>query len=682
MKVISFVAIGRESLRKRAGVVRNYFLLLLWGAYRLIPTSHKQRERLARFFFDHCPSFYARMEFLIQRPDFDPELYLKQHPDAVKSGLDPYEHYVRFGRVATNEAGDGVAFFRRNDYSAWIDLYDTLTKEKRGKMRQEIEGFSSRPLISVLMPVYNPKLAWLKEAIESVRRQIYPYWELCIADDASTDPAVRSLLERYVKEDPRIKVVFRKENGHISAASNSALELVSGEWVALLDHDDLLSEHALFWVAETLQKHPEACLIYSDEDKIDEDGERKDPYFKCDWNIDLFYSHNLCAHMGAYKASLVSELGGFRRGFEGSQDYDLALRCIERIKPGQIHHIPRVLYSWRQHAASTAFSADVKPYAMLAGERALNEHFQRQKINAKAELLGYGYRARYALPELPPRVSLVISTRNQKQLLQTCVGSILEKTTYPNYEILIIENGSDDAATLQYFDALKTESRVRIVRDDRPFNYSALNNAAVKLVRGEVLGLLNNDLEVISSDWLSEMASHALRPEVGAVGARLWYPNGTLQHGGVILGLGGVASHAHRGSPRGSYGYFGRAALLQSFSAVTAACLVIRKAVYEEVGGFNEKDLPIAYNDVDFCLRVRDAGYRNLWTPYAELWHLEAASRSPENVPEQKARFASEAAYMKERWGDQLMKDPAYSPNLTLEQADFSFAWPPRIYTI
>ena len=567
----------------------------------------------------------------------------------------------------------------RNDYAEWIRRYDTLTDETRATMRARIDDFPHTPLISVVMPTYNPKPEWLTEAIESVRMQIYPHWELCIADDASTDKAIRLILERYASEDSRIKVVFREQNGHISAASNSALELATGGWVALLDHDDLLGEHALFWVADAIQQNPDARVIYSDEDKIYEGGRRFDPYFKCDWNVDLFYSHNLITHLGVYRLDLLKAIGGFRVGLEGAQDYDLALRCIERIEPKQIHHIPRVLYHWRTHAESTAESAGAKPYAVLAGERALNEHFQRQRLNARAEFIGYGYRLRYALPDSPPMVTLIIPSRNGLQLIRRCVESIREKTTYPNYEILIVDNGSDDPATLQYFKALQSKAKVRVVRDDRPFNYSALNNAAVKLAQGEVLGLLNNDLEVISPEWLSEMASFALQPGVGAVGARLWYPDKALQHGGVILGVGGIASHSHKNLPRHQYGYFSRASLIQSLSAVTAACLVIRKAIYEEVGGLNETDLAVAFNDIDFCLCVREAGYRNVWTPYAELYHYESATRGYEDTPEKQARLAKEGQYMKQRWGDLLLNDPAYSPNLTLNHEDFSLAWPPRV---
>jgi glycosyltransferase involved in cell wall biosynthesis len=567
----------------------------------------------------------------------------------------------------------------RNDYAEWVRRYDTLTEADRGNFEAEISGFKTRPLISVLMPTYNPPIEFLDEAIQSVRQQLYPNWELCIADDASTNPLVRELLERHAREDNRIKLVFREKNGHISNSSNSALEIAKGEFCTLLDHDDLLSAHALFYIALVINKKPDICLIYSDEDKVNEEGLRSEPYFKCDWNVDLFYSQNMFSHLGTYRTDLLRSIGGFRVGLEGSQDYDLVLRCIEKIDASLIHHIPRVLYHWRIHAESTAKSLSAKPYAVVAGERALNDHFEREKIQATAEHVGYGYRVSYALPDVLPLVSLIIPTRNGLDLIRTCIDSIIEKTTYKNYEILVIDNGTDEPATLEYLDYIKKEKEVIILRDDSPFNYSALNNKAVKASNGSIIGLLNNDLEVISPDWLSEMVSLALRPEIGAVGAKLLYPNDKLQHGGVILGLGGVAGHAHVAIQRDATGYFGRAVLAQNFSAVTAACMLIRKEVYEEVGGLNEVDLHVAFNDVDFCIRVRQKGYRNIWTPFAELYHYESATRGLDDTRKKKIRFATEVDYMRKTWGDLLSNDPAYTPNLTFEYGDFSLAWPPRL---
>jgi glycosyltransferase involved in cell wall biosynthesis/LmbE family N-acetylglucosaminyl deacetylase len=574
-------------------------------------------------------------------------------------------------------------FVGGNDYAEWLRRYDIYTDTGREKIRARISRLPYTPLISIVMPVYNPPLNMLKEAIQSVQNQLYPYWELCIADDASTDEAVRELLQGYAEKEPRIKVVFRDQNGHISAASNSALELVSGEYIALLDNDDLLPEQALFWIVKALADHPDAGLIYSDEDKIDELGRRYDPYFKSDWNPDLFLSHNMICHLGVYRVDLVRKLGGFREGYEGAQDYDLALRCTEQLAPQQIVHIPRVLYHWRSHPGSTAQAGSEKNYALLAGERALNDHFMRAGISAKAELLDFGmYRARYDIPQPGPLVSLIIPTRNALNLTKQCVESILAKTTYKNYEIIIVDNNSDDPQTLAYFASLSSDSKISVLRDERPFNYSTLNNDAVLYARGEYIGLINNDIEVISPQWLDEMISLAIQPGVGAVGARLWYPNDTLQHGGVISGLGGLAGHSHKHLPKEHPGYFYRAQLIQTLSAVTAACLVIKKSIYQEVRGLDGVNLKVAFNDVDFCLRVREAGYRNIWTPYAELYHHESATRGYEDTPEKQLRFQEEVLYMQKRWGDILLNDPAYSPNLTLDREDFSFAWPPRVEQI
>jgi glycosyltransferase involved in cell wall biosynthesis len=570
-----------------------------------------------------------------------------------------------------------------NDYSEWVRRYDTLTDQGREKIKTQINHLHAPPLISVVMPVYNPPLKMLEDAIRSVQGQLYTHWELCIADDASTDVGVHKLLQRYMDNDSRIKVVFRKNNGHISAASNSALELVNGAYVALLDNDDLLSEHALFWIADAIVNNPNAGLIYSDEDKIDRSGRRYAPYFKSDWNPDLFLSHNMICHLGAYRTDLVKKLGGFREGYEGAQDYDLALRCSEQLAPLQIVHIPRVLYHWRSHPGSTALAGNEKNYALLAGERALNDHFARTQVSAKVELLDFGmYRAQYAIPESAPLVSLIIPTRNGLSLVKQCIDSLFAKTTYKNFEVLIVDNNSDDPKTLDYFASLADNKKIRVLRDERPFNYSALNNAAVNKARGEYVGLINNDIEVISPEWLDEMISLAIQPGVGAVGARLWYPNDTLQHGGVITGLGGLAGHSHKHLDKGAPGFFYRAQLIQTLSAVTAACLIIKKSIYEEVGGLDETNLKVAFNDVDFCLRVREAGYRNVWTPYAELYHHESATRGYEDTPEKQLRFRDEVLYMQKRWGNLLMNDPAYSPNLTLDSEDFSYAWPPRINSI
>jgi len=568
------------------------------------------------------------------------------------------------------------------DYQRWIKNYDTLNSKIIKRMQQQIAEWGHKPIISIVMPTYNTEEKWLRAALESVIAQIYPNWELCVADDASTQPRVRQVLQEYANRDQRIKVVLREKNGHISAASNTALELATGEYVGFLDHDDTLAVHALFWVVRDINQYPNHKLWYSDEDKINENNDRYDPYFKSDWNYDLFLSHNLVTHFAVYRTDLIRKIGGLREGYEGAQDYDLVLRVIEQISPTEIRHIPRVLYHWRAIATSTAVSPDAKPYALLAAQKAIAEHLDRKGMQATVmdapEIRGAN-RVQYQLPSAPPLVSILIPTRNAVELVRMCVESILDKTDYKNYEILIINNNSDDPATLNYMEKLEMDGKARVVDYPYPFNYAAMNNYAVEHAHGEVIVLLNNDIEVINGDWLTEMVSHALRPDVGAVGARLWYPDNTLQHGGVVLGIGGVAGHAHKAFPRGNVGYFGRAALLQNFSAVTGACLAVRKAVYLTVGGLDAEHLTVALNDVDFCLKMSELGLRVVWTPYAELYHHESATRGYEDTPEKSARYEKERLYMKGRWENFLLMDPAYSPNLTLETQDFVYSWPPRI---
>jgi glycosyltransferase involved in cell wall biosynthesis len=570
--------------------------------------------------------------------------------------------------------------FDRNDYQAWLQRYATLTDESREAMRNKMAGFAVQPLISVLMPVYNAPVEFLSQAIESVRSQLYPNWELCIADDASTDPQVRALLESAAIQDSRIKIDFRASNGHISQASNSALTLAQGEFVALFDHDDLLTEHALYWIVEAINRNPDAGLIYSDEDKVDAANRRFDPYFKSELNYELLLAQNMICHLGVYRTALVRSLGGFRSDFDGAQDYDLALRVIEQLEPAQVVHVPHVLYHWRAIAGSTALAAGEKNYAAVAGRRAVVEHLARRGLAAEvtaAPEASAQNRVRFACPTPQPLVSIIIPTKDRADLLEMCLNSLQAKTSYTNYEVIIVDNGSVEPATQALFDRLQAP-RFKVVRDDRPFNYSALNNNAARLARGELLCLMNNDIEILTPDWLEEMVSFACREDVGCVGARLWYPDGRLQHGGCVIGVGGIAGHSHKYLARGQVGYFARAVLHQSFSAVTAACLLVRRAVFEQMGGLDEQ-LVVAFNDVDFCLRVQAAGYRNVWTPYAEMNHHESASRGEEDSPEKIARFKKEIDCMKARWGDYLLHDPTYSYNLTLDGEDFSYAWPPRV---
>jgi glycosyltransferase involved in cell wall biosynthesis len=575
------------------------------------------------------------------------------------------------------------------DYDEWIEVYDRPDAPSLRRQAELAEALLAQPLISVIMPVYNPPAEWLAKAVESVRAQTYRHWELCIADDASSEAEVRPLLEKFAREDPRIRVVFRGQNGHISAASNSALALATGDYAAFLDHDDELAPSALYEAAALINAHPGTDWIYSDEDKIDEEGRRHDAYFKPDFLPDLFLAQNYTSHLSVYRLGLVKAAGGFREGYEGSQDWDLALRVLELTEPEHIRHIPKILYHWRAIPGSTALRAGEKSYPADTARRALADHFHRLGLKAALEPAGdIHWRVRYPLPPNPPLVSLIVPTRNGLALLRCCVDSILEKTTYPNFELLIVDNGSDDPATLDYLKSLGDGSHpllaadrsrsVGILRYDAPFNYSAINNFAVRHARGEIIGLLNNDLEVITPGWLDEMAAQALRPEIGCVGAMLYYPNDTIQHAGCVLGIGGVAGHVFKSLPRGDEGRFNRGRLAQNYSALTGACLVVRKSVFEQVGGLDEKELAIAFNDIDLCLKVREAGYWNLWTPFAELYHHESASRGADNTAEKAQRFQREAETMIRRWGPILRHDPAYNPNLSLERDDFSVAALPR----
>ena len=566
-------------------------------------------------------------------------------------------------------------------YDDWVREFDTFTASDRIELKRTVRMLPREPLISILLPVFNPEIEFLREAIASVTRQIYQRWELCVADDASTDPRIRELLESAARADSRIKIAFRARNGHISACSNSALELATGEWCALLDHDDALAENALALVAYEINEHPGAGLIYSDEDKIDAHGERSNPFFKTDWNPELFLGQNYINHLGVYRTDLLRTIGGFREGLEGSQDYDLALRCIERLAPEQIRHVPRILYHWRTAEGSLAGVVDAKPYARDAARRALADHLHRSEIMGRVEACpenNESHRVIYEIIGEQPLVSVIILTRDRVAFLERCVTSLRERTDYGRLEIIVMDNGSVEPETHEFFRAAGGDGRLRILSDKGVFNFSRLNNFAAREARGEILAFLNNDIEADDAGWLREMVSHTVRPAVGAVGARLWYPDGTLQHGGVVLGLGGVASHAHHRVPRGHPGYYNRALLQGNYSAVTGACMLVRKPLFAELGGFNETDLAINFNDIDFCLRLRRRGLQIVWTPYANLIHHESATRGHHRSGEEQAQFAREAGYMQRTWGAELMADPFYNPNLSLNLPGFHLAFPPR----
>lgn len=568
---------------------------------------------------------------------------------------------------------DIAEYARTEDpYFLWVQENE-LRKSDIERARDAALALSYRPLISVIMPTYNPPELYLREAIDSVITQVYENWELCIADDASTAPHVRAILEEYRDLDDRIKVVFRPENGHIAHASNSALALASGEFIALFDHDDLLTPDALYENARLLNQHRDADMIYSDEDKVDEFGRRSDPYFKPDWAPDSFLSRNYVSHLGVYRRSLVSEVGGFRPGFEGSQDYDLVLRIVERTH--RIHHIPRVLYHWRIHALSVASGVGVKNYAYDSAMNAIAEAMHRRGEPGRVEMLKDdpgNYIARYDLKQ-DWKVSIIIPTRDHADDLERCLASIFAKSTYRNIEVVVLDNGSVEHATAVCFakwQALEP-NRCKVVPHNVPFNYSEINNYAVRQSTGDIVLLLNNDTEIIAPQWIEAMLEQAQRPSIGCVGAKLLYEDGTIQHAGVVMRIGGVAGHSHRFYDRDAPGYYHIIKTVNNYTAVTAACLMIRREVWDQVGGLDE-ELAVAFNDVDFCLRVRKAGYFNVYVPHAELYHYESKSRGFDDTPVKIARGLKEQAFMQKRWNVSSVDDPFYSPHLTLTSEDYA----------
>ncbi len=541
------------------------------------------------------------------------------------------------------------------------------------KMAETVEILPYKPLISVIVPVFNTPEQFLRQAIESVLNQVYPYWELCIADDASTKSCVKSVLEEYISKDSRIKVVFRNNNGHISRASNSAIEIATGEFVTLLDHDDLLTPDALYEVALMLNRHPEADMIYSDEDKIDEQNQLKEPFFKPDWCPDSFLSRMYTCHLGTYRRSLINEIGGFRAGYEGSQDYDLVLRFTEKTE--NIFHIPKILYHWRIHSASTASSLDTKTYAIDAAKKALSDAIDRRGeagvVAPAPGPIGY-YVIRYCI-NTEDLVTIIIPTKNLGSIVDNCLTSIFEKTTYPNYEVILIDNGSTEQTTLDVIRKWKDKepNRFKCYSLDIPFNYSKINNFAVKQSQGKYLLFLNNDTEVITPDWIEAMVEQAQRPSIGAVGALLLYPDNTIQHAGVVAGVGGVANHCHKHLTFGSPGYFNHLNTVNNFSSITAACMMCRREAFEEVGGF-EEELAVAFNDVDLCFKLVEKGYRNIYLPHVVLYHYESKSRGIEDTPEKLNRFLKENEYMHSKWKNIIKNDPCYNLNLSKIREDYS----------
>ena len=533
----------------------------------------------------------------------------------------------------------------------------------------QIQNFDKRPLISIVIPTFNTPVNYLKECIESVTQQSYKNWEICIYDDASTNKETLALLKKYNEQIESIKVKFGEVNEHISGASNQAVKLAKGDFIGLLDHDDLLISDALFEVVKHININTEVDFIYSDEDKLTLKGQRVDPYFKSDFNLDLFLSNNYLNHFSVFKKSLFDKVDGFRKGYEGSQDYDLFLRMLSA--KANFGHIDKVLYHWRKIPGSTAESYSAKSYPEEASQKALNDYLMREKIQGlikKGEFPG-SFRLERKLVT-SSLVSIIIPFKDQVELLKTCVEGINKTVIYQNIELVLVNNDSQKQETLDYLESIKHHHTILKYSGD--FNYSAINNYAVSKAKGEFVLLLNNDIEPLKTGWFEAMLEHIQRKKVGAVGAKLLYPDYSIQHAGVILGINGVASHGFKHLPHDTPGYFMRANATQNLSACTAACLMIKKSVFEEVKGFDAKNLKIAFNDIDLCLKIREAGYLIVYTPYAELIHHESKSRGLDSTPEKMERFASEVSFMKNKWKNTLQNDPYYNSNLTLEKEDFS----------
>ena len=553
------------------------------------------------------------------------------------------------------------------DYEQWYENHKALPEELE---KQKNEKWKRKPLISIVVPVYNTPQVFLRQMIESVQNQSYSEWELCIGNASPENKEMKKILEEY-KNDARIKEVEIPENKGISQNTNRAMEIASGEWIGLLDHDDLLAPNALYEIAKAVNEHPDAEVIYTDEDKVTTDlKEHFQPHLKPDFNLDLLRSNNYICHFFVASRDLIKRVGGFRPEFNGAQDYDLILRCTEQAK--QIVHIPKILYHWRVHKASTADNPASKMYAFDAGKRAIEEHLVRCRTKGTVQHtkdLGF-YRVKYEICG-EPLVSIIIPNKDQSEALKKCLDSIREKTSYRNYEIIIVENNSEEPETFAFYKKIAGE-KIKVVTWEGEFNYSAINNFGVRHARGDYFLLLNNDVEIINGDWLTEMLSHCQRKEVGIVGAKLYYPDNTIQHAGIIIGIGGVAGSVFVGLPRAFSGYLHKASIQLDLSAVTAACMLVKRSVFEQVGGLEEK-LKVAFNDVDFCLRVREKGYLVVYDPYAELYHYESKTRGAEDTKEKIRRFQTEIEYMRSHWIGLLKKgDPYYNCNLSLTKWDYS----------
>lgn len=553
-------------------------------------------------------------------------------------------------------------------YEAWFARHKA---DKRVLRRQKHASFAQKPLISIVIPLYCTPLPYLKELIESVRRQSYENWQLCLADGSPDDKA-KEFLEKHYGREKRIVYQKLKENGGISANTNAAAELAKGEYLMFCDHDDTLEPDALYEIVKAIND-TDADVVYTDEDKVSMDGQHYfDPNFKPDFNLFRLRENNYICHIFVVRKSLTDETGMLRSEFDGAQDFDFILRCCEKAK--KITHIPKVLYHWRCHMDSTAADPSSKAYAYEAGRKAIREHYQRMGIDAKVDMTERpGWYRSHIKVQGNPMVSIIIPNKDHTDDLELCLFSMSRKSTYRNYEVLIVENNSEKEETFEYYKKLPERyPKVRVLTWEKEFNYSAINNFAAKKAQGEYLLFLNNDVEILTPDWIEEMLQNCQQENVAAVGAKLYYPDDTIQHAGVVLGLGGIAGHIMCRASREDPGYFGRMISVQEISAVTAACMMVKKSEFDSVKGFDET-FQVAFNDIDLCMKFRAAGKKIVFTPYAELYHYESKSRGLEDTPEKQFRFDKEVKRFQEKWAQQLeMGDPYYSPNLSVTEGDCS----------
>lgn len=589
----------------------------------------------------------------------------KIRPYTIKKGFLYLKHYGFkdfMSRLAERMEPEEVP------YGPWYEEHKaspaTLEKQRKVQWKNPVT-------ISIAVPAYHTPEEFLRQLLDSLVDQTYPYWELCIANASPDDEVMQKVLKEYQAKDGRIKVLNLEENAGISQNTNAALFMATGQYVGLLDHDDLLAPDCLYEVAVRIRDE-HADMIYTDEDKVTADlSEHYQPHLKPDFSPDLLRSNNYICHFLTVKRELLKAAGGFRKEFDGAQDHDFIFRCSEKAE--HIAHVPRILYHWRTHKASTADNPASKLYAYDAGKRAVEGNLERMGLKGEvSHTKDYGfYNVKYEV-QGEPLVSILIPNKDQRETLETCIRSIREKTTYKNYEILIIENNSVEETTFAYYKCLAADPQIRLLRWKDGFNYSAINNYAARKAEGEYLLFLNNDIEVMSPDWIEQLLANCQRPDVAICGSKLYYPDHSIQHAGVIVGLGGIAGHAFLNMPGSRTGYLHKASIQLNTSAVTAACMMMKKEVFDALGGFEEK-LTVAFNDVDLCLRTVEAGYRIVYNPHVEMIHYESKSRGAEDNPEKVRRFQSEIEFMRTRWIDFLKKgDPMYNPNLTLSKWNYS----------